>query len=263
MVRHAFGPVGIYAITGLIAAALTAPAARASEIELSLNSGRITIHAQDARLTDILAEWGRVGNTAIINADELVDQTVTIEIVDVPEVSALRTLLRTASGYMAVPRAALSDGVSRFDRILIMATSKPAVRVATVAAPGSAATSAPRAGGTFGQRLGGDRGTLRGRTPFTVSPEQQEQLDQLQHLLQQPDDPVAAPPLPIDAQSAVGTIPTARPGMPMGTTDPRQGTVNVPTGAFGTVEVPSGAFGSTTVPKTSGTPETTIPYPRP
>ena len=111
MVWHAFGPVGIYAVTGLLAAALTAPAARASEIELSLDNGRITIRAQDARLTDILAEWGRVGNTAIINADELVDQTVTIELVDVPEAGALRTLLRTASGYMAAPRAALSDGV--------------------------------------------------------------------------------------------------------------------------------------------------------
>ncbi len=110
--------------------------------------GPRTIRAQDALITDILAEWGRVGNTAIIDADELVDHTVTIELVDVPEAKALRTLLRTASGYLAAPRAAMSDGVSRFDRILILATSKPAARVTTVASPGRAASTArgrPRA----------------------------------------------------------------------------------------------------------------------
>ena len=119
-----------------------------------MNNGRVTICAQDALITDILAEWGRVGNTAIIDADELVDQTVTIELVDVPEAKALRTLLRTASGYMAAPRAAMSDGVSRFDRILILATSKPTARIATVASPGRAAASTPTASGAFGQPRG-------------------------------------------------------------------------------------------------------------
>ena len=122
---------------------------------------------------DILAEWGRVGNTAIIDADELADQTVTIELVDVPEAKALRTLLRTASGYLAAPRAAMSDGVSRFDRILLLAISKPTVRVATIASPGRTA-SPPTASGGFGQRLGVVPRVPRGRTPtpFTVSPAQ-------------------------------------------------------------------------------------------
>ena len=228
-----------------------------------MNNGRVTIRAQDALITDILAEWARVGNTAIIDADELVDQTVTIELVDVPEAKALRTLLRTASGYLAAPRAAMSDGVSRFDRILILATSKPAARVATVASPGrAAASSTPRASGAFGQRPGVVPSAPRGRTPFTVSPAQQEQLDQLQRLLQQPDAAGTNPPQPAAVQPVVGTVPAARPGMPMGTTDPRQGTVNGPTGAFGTVDGPTGAFGSTPVPETSGR-SATIPSPRP
>ena len=130
VVWKTLGWVGIHAIAGLLAAALTAPAAGASGLELSMSNGHVTIRAQDALITDILAEWGRVGNTMIIDADELVEQTVTIELVDVPEAKALRTLLRTASGYVAAPRATMSDGVSRFDRILILATSKPAARIA-------------------------------------------------------------------------------------------------------------------------------------
>jgi hypothetical protein len=262
MVWKAVGRLGIHAVAGLLAAALTALAAGASGFELSMNNGRVTIRAQDALITDILAEWGRVGNTAIIDADELVDHTVTIELVDVPEAKALRTLLRTASGYLAAPRAAMSDGVSRFDRILILATSKTAARVTTVASPGRVA-STPRASGASLQRRGVVPSAPRGRAPFTVSPAEQEQLDQLQRLLQQPDAAGADPPQPVAVPPVVGTVPAARPGMPMGTTDLRQGTVSVPTGAFGAVDGPTGAFGSTPVPETSGRSETTIPSPRP
>ncbi len=227
-----------------------------------MNNGRVTIRARDALITDILAEWSRVGNTTIIDADKLVDQTVTIELVDVPEAKALRTLLRTASGYMAAPRAAMRDGVSRFDRILILATSKTAARVTTVASPGRVASTPRASGAASGQRRGVVPSAPRGRTPFTVSPAQQEQLDQLQRLLQQPDGAGADSPQPGAVQPVVGTMPAARPGMPMGTADPRQGTVNVPTGAFGTVDGPTGAFGSTPVPETSGR-SATIPSPRP
>lgn len=106
MVWKAFWRVGIHAGAGLLAAALTAPVAWASELELSMNNGRVTIRAQDTLIRDILAEWGRVGNTAIIDANELTDETVTLELVDVTEAQALRTLLRGGSGYMAAPRAA-------------------------------------------------------------------------------------------------------------------------------------------------------------
>ena len=207
-----------------------------------MNNGRVTIRAQDTLIRDILAEWGRVGNTAIIDANELTDETVTLELVDVTEAQALRTLLRGASGYMAAPRAAMNDGASRFDRILILATSKPAALVATVASPGRAPVSAPRAGGASGPRLGVVPNSQRGRTPFAVSAEQQEQLDQLQQLLQQSDDD--EPPKPAAVQPVFGDVPAARPGLPMGTVDPQQATVGIPTGAFGS---------TTSVPETTGT----------
>ena len=242
---------------------MTVPAAAESGLELSLRDGRVTIRAQEAQITDILAEWSRVENTTIIGADELVGKTVTIEFVDVPEAKALRTLLRSASGYMAVPRGAMRVGASRFDRILILATSKPATQVATVSSPGGGVSSTPSAGGAFGRQRGVAGGVPRGRTPFTVSPEQQEQLDQLQQLLQQPDRPGGQRAQPAGMSPTVATLPAARPGMPMRNADPNRGTASIPTGAFGSVDVPTGAFGSTTVPRTSGRSETTLSIPRP
>lgn len=248
MVWKAFGRVGRHAAAGVLTAALTAPVAGASEIELSMSNGRVTIRAQDALVTEILAEWSRVGNTAIIDADELAAETVTLELVDVPEATALRTLLRSASGYLAAPRTAMSSGVSRFDRILILVSSKPAARVATVASPGRV-----QASGTIGQRLGVVPSAQPGRTPFTVSAAQQEQLDQLQRLLQQPD-----PPQPVAVQPAFGSVPAARPGMSMGNADPRQQTAGVPTAAFGSI---TPALEIST-PSTGSVPSTSVPYPR-
>ena len=246
--------VSLPAATGSLAMLLCAPVAGASELQLSMSYGRVTIHAQDALITDILAEWGRVGNTTIIDADELADLTVTIELVDVPEARALRTLLRIASGYMAAPRAAMNDGDSRFDRILILATSKPAARVAVATVPGGTAAVTPTTRGAAGQRLGVVPSASRGRTPFTVSPAQQEQLDQLQRLLQQPDDAKNDnPSQPLVTPPAFGNVPAARPGMPMGNADQSQETVGVPTGSFGTVDGPTGAFGATPVPESTTT----------
>ena len=143
MVWKAFTRIGMHTALASLVLAPVAPMAWASELELSMNNGRVTILAQDVSVKDILAEWGRVGNTTIVDADQLEEQRLTLELVGVPEAQALRTLLRTASGYMAAPRAVTADGVSRFDRILIMATTKPVGRVATVASPGGARRRAP------------------------------------------------------------------------------------------------------------------------
>ena len=244
--------VGLSAGAGLVAAALTTPVASASELELSMNNGHVTIRATDTLISDILAEWGRVGNTAIIDAKALTDRTVTIELVDVPETRALRTLLRTASGYMAAPRAVMSDGVSRFDRIMILATSKPVAGGGIVTSPARVAAPTRTTRGTVGQPLGVVPSAPRGQTPFTVSPVQQEQLDQLQRLLRQGDDAQTQPARPVEAQSTFDSMPAARPGMPMGNADPNQETARVPTAAFGTVDGPTGAFGSTPVIEPSG-----------
>jgi hypothetical protein len=107
--------------------------ASAGELRLSIANGRVTLVAQDVTLKQILDEWARVGQTTVVGAERLVGSTVTLELHDVPETRALETLLRTASGYIAKPRAvaALMTGASSYDRILIMPPSKPPAVSAT------------------------------------------------------------------------------------------------------------------------------------
>ncbi|HET7217365.1 MAG TPA: hypothetical protein VFJ02_04925, partial [Vicinamibacterales bacterium] len=96
----------------------------AGDLRLSIGNGRVTIVAQDVTLRQILDEWGRVGQTVVVGADKLVGPPVTLELHDVAEGRALETLLRSASGYIAKPRAGTA-GASAYDRILIMPTSRP------------------------------------------------------------------------------------------------------------------------------------------
>lgn len=110
-------------LAGLVAA-LPLPAV-AGDLKLTLANGRATIVADDVPLRQILAEWARVGQTTIVNADKLVGPSVTLQLVDVPESQALETLLRSASGYVVAQRASAVPGASQFDRILIMPASRP------------------------------------------------------------------------------------------------------------------------------------------
>ncbi len=52
-----------------------------------------------------------------------------------PEAQALDTVLRSAAGYVMAPRMAGSPGTSRYDRIMILATSRPPVVTASNPAP--------------------------------------------------------------------------------------------------------------------------------
>ncbi len=102
----------------------------AGELRLSIANGRVTLVAQDVTVKQILDEWARVGQTTIVNADKIAGPPVTLELQDVPEVRALETLLRSASGYVAKPRTG-TVGTSTYATILIMPFSKaPAVSAA-------------------------------------------------------------------------------------------------------------------------------------
>ncbi len=234
MVTPFLAKVWVGVATLCIALACGAPVSAADDLEFSIHDGRVTILARQVSIKTILEAWGRVGHTSIIDADELEDRLVTLELVDVPENLALRTLLRDAAGYLAAPRIApFADG-SRFDRILVLVETKtpePAAVSAGRRMPVAPPQVSPAAGGT------------RGRTPFTATAAQQEQLEQLQQLLQGqdggpdggPDGDGAAPePGEPDAIPAFGTIPAERPGLPMRSADPNEEAAAVQTGAFGT-----------------------------
>ena len=112
----------------LLFAALTAglsSTALAGELKLTMKDGRVTVIAQDVPLRQILAEWARVGDTKMVNAEKLTGGPVTIQLIDVPEKEALDTLLRSAAGYLTAARSAPVDGASTYDRVIILATSRP------------------------------------------------------------------------------------------------------------------------------------------
>lgn len=98
----------------------------AGQVRLEIRDGLVTLSAKDASVREILAEWARVGQTRIVNAERVPYGQVTMELDKVPEAKALDILLRSVAGYLAAPRAAsLADG-SRYDRIMIMAVARPA-----------------------------------------------------------------------------------------------------------------------------------------
>jgi hypothetical protein len=111
-------------VLAALATGLTATA-DAADLTLRMANGRVTLIAQDVPLRQILAEWARVGQTRIINADKLIGPPITLELVDCPEGQALDILLRSAAGYMAAPRIAGQAGVSLYDRIMILPVSRP------------------------------------------------------------------------------------------------------------------------------------------
>jgi hypothetical protein len=113
--------------------AVAAPA-HAGELQLTIANGRATLIAQDVPARQILAEWARLGQTKIVNGEKLVGPPLTLHIIDKPEREVLETVLRAASGYVAAPRAAGVPGVSVFESVMIMPTSRPPA--VTASAPG-------------------------------------------------------------------------------------------------------------------------------
>jgi hypothetical protein len=98
----------------------------AGQVRLEIRDGLVTLDAKDASLREILAEWARAGQTRIVNAESVSSAPMTVQFTGVPERQALETLLRSAAGFMAVPRAVMQASVSVYDRIVLMAGMRPA-----------------------------------------------------------------------------------------------------------------------------------------
>jgi hypothetical protein len=121
-----------------ILALLVIPAPASAQLKLTMEGGMVTLIAKDVPLSVIMAEWARVGRTSIVNGDKIFTP-VTIQLENVPERKALDILLRNAAGYMIAERATPIAGVSAFDRIMILPTSRPPAN----APPLQPATPAP------------------------------------------------------------------------------------------------------------------------
>jgi len=115
-----------------LTAGLATPAI-AGELSITMSGGRVTVIAQDVPLRQILAEWARIGNTRIVHAEKLTGGPLTLQLVDVPEKQALDILLRSAAGFITAARATPVEGASVYDRVIILATSRPPVGGVTAA----------------------------------------------------------------------------------------------------------------------------------
>jgi hypothetical protein len=124
------------AVLAFAAAAFLAAATPArAELVITMHDGLVTVNAKDVTLRQIMAEWARVGQTKIVNADGIAGGPITIALVDVPEEQALATLLRSVSGYLAAPRPTVVKNAARYDRILVVPTAATPARPATAAPP--------------------------------------------------------------------------------------------------------------------------------
>ena len=130
------------AITTLMFVSLAPSSNAFADLRVSISGdGRVSISARDATASQILTEWGRIGQTTIVNGEKIPRDPITIELESVSEEQALGVLLRTASGYLAAERTVAVPNASRFDRIIVMPPSV-VVSAAPAAAPREARAGA-------------------------------------------------------------------------------------------------------------------------
>lgn len=129
--------------------------ARAQQLSLQIQDGRVTLDASGVPARQILAEWARVGGTKVVGADKITSAPLTLKLVGMPERQALDIILGNVAGFMAAERqASAAPGASTYDRILILATST---------APAQTANARP------GAQTGGGAGSMAG-TQRRVAP---------------------------------------------------------------------------------------------
>lgn len=119
-------------ITGV---SMLAVPALAADVTVTMSNGTVSVSARDATVGQILAEWSRVGQTRIVNAERVAGAPLTLELTNVPEAQALDTILRSVSGYVAAPRATAEPRASVYDRIFLLPTSTGTAQRQVAAAP--------------------------------------------------------------------------------------------------------------------------------
>jgi hypothetical protein len=152
-VKHA---ARLSAIVIALALALAAPVL-AGDLTLTIRDGRVTLNARDVTVSQILAEWERVGHTKIIDGQRVPGSLVTLQLDGVTERQALDVLLRSVAGYIAAPRPQPMADASSFDRIIVM----PAIRVVSLSSVSPMGDDANRFRQGMGARPGDEQDQLQ------------------------------------------------------------------------------------------------------
>jgi hypothetical protein len=135
------GAIGAVALT--LCASLAMPASASADVRMTLTNGRVSIVAKDATIGQILAEWAKIGQTKIVNAEKIPGERVTIELTDTTEAQALDILLRKLTGYVVAARTVLVPDASAFDRIIIVPAAVGPIMQASAAPRADTASAAP------------------------------------------------------------------------------------------------------------------------
>ena len=204
----------------LVAGALTLASAVASaqDFRLAFHNHRVTLVAQNVTVAAVLAQWARIGGTAVINDDAIKDGPVSLQLIDVPELEALEILLRSAGGYIVAERDdAFDESASSISRIMIL--------------PKSAAPVRNQATATFAPTVAFERAEPEARPTVFVPPP--------------PEAPFVATPSAAAAvsEAAVPAVPapsrgTARPGEPTPELPPLFRPTSTPMGRPGEAPAP-------------------------
>ena len=134
-----------FTLSAVTAALISCAAAAYAQmpLHLQISGGRVTLHAQNAPIRTILAEWARVGGAKIVNGDRVAGPPLTLELDGVSERQALDIILRSVSGYVLAAREPGAPGASMYDRIMILPTSVAPRNPAPASAAGPVFQGAP------------------------------------------------------------------------------------------------------------------------
>lgn len=211
-------------VTVAVLLAVTPGFAFAQNVKLEIKDGLVNLSTQSAPVSQILAAWAKVGRTTIVNGDKVPGAPLSVELTGVTEKAALQTLLRSASGYMAVVRAVPESSASIYDRIWVLPTSSTPTTAFSAPSPVSMPQqypvypNVPVAGGpglegAMPVMINDPNGTLMRPVPMQIPP--------------YPGAQVISPTLP-QTFSVGGTTFTGQPGQPAA--NPQPGTT-MPVGA--------------------------------
>jgi hypothetical protein len=162
----------------------------AEGVQVTFSAGRVTVVAEDVPLGVILSEWSRLGQTQFVDVERIASSRVSVQMIDVPEPEALRTLLRAAAGYVAAPRPEGVPGTSSFDRVLVMAPSgrrpprQPPARASDGLAPVGTPVAAPGFDDVSGEDVAAE--PMQESPAFTDTADQLELIEQLRERYRRP-----------------------------------------------------------------------------
>ena len=112
----------VVAAAGVLALPASAAAQLSQERTLKLAfdaDGLVTLRAQNVRPSEIMAEWKRVCECTVVDAERLTAGPIVTPLVfdKVPQAMVLEALLRQAAGVILTPKRAGTAGPSQFETI--------------------------------------------------------------------------------------------------------------------------------------------------